>query len=425
MKFNFLNNKLFKDSFIYIFTDIVNKAIPFVLLPILTFYLTPDDYGIIATFNSLVGMLGIFIGLSVQGAISVNYYKLNKENLAQYVGNIIYILLGSFFLTLVVLTLLKDIILIKIGLEYTWLIVAAVMSLASFIIIINLSLWLVEQKPNKYGGYEILESLLKFGLSIYFVVVLLMTWKGRIFGMLIASIISALISIFILNKRNYINMKWHRPYIKDALNFGIPLMPHQLSFWLRSGAIILLLAYLVGKKETGLYNVGTQFIIPIGVLTAAFNKAWAPYLYRKLTDSPTLQNKRKIVKFTYLYFIGVIILALLLSLIIPLVIDYLLEKSYGSASIYILYLALASAFQGMYLMVVNYIFYVKKTKYLAYITFIVSVINIILAYIFIVSNGSIGAVQAKVITSFINFLLVWYYSNISYEMPWNIFKKYD
>jgi len=294
------------------------------------------------------------------------------------------------------------------------------MSLASFFVIINLSLWLVEQKPKYYGSFQIGETVIKFGLSLFFVIILTMSWEGRALGMFIGGLISSLVSIFIIHKRGYLNMTYHKGYIKDALHFGLPLVPHQLGGWFRTGAIIFILIYIVGEKDTGLYNVGSQFVIPLSVLTVAFNKAWAPYLYRVLAGQPTLVEKKRIVKFTYMYFIGVLILAFLLMYIAPPVIDLILAKDFLKSHIYVNYLVYGVAFKGMYFMVVNYIFYEKKTKYLAYITFASSLVNVALAYWFILERGAIGAAQAYMFTAILSFLLVWYYSNKVYKMPWKL-----
>ena len=417
-----LHSKLIKDSFIYVFADVINKAIPFLLLPVLTYYLTPADYGKLASFNSFFGLMGIFIGLSIQGAISVNYYKMKKEELASFVGNVIYILLSSLLLTLIIVTIFQHQITNYIGLEIKWLYIAAVMSFFSFIVLMNLSLWLVEQKPLFYGRFELFDTLIKLGFSLFFVISLLMTWRGRVLGMFIGAMLSAIISLILLYKRGYLKFGLKEIYIKDALHFGIPLVPHQLSFWLRTGAIILLLNNFVGKDNTGLYSVGLQFVIPLSVLTVAFNKAWAPYLYRKLSDNPNIGDKNNIVKFTYSYIIAITLLSLLLIWIAPMVIKLLLNKDFHGASLFIKYLTIGVAFQGMYYMVVNYIFYVKKTKYLAYITFGTSLVNVSLAYVLIQKNGALGAAQANAISMFLSFLLVWYYSNKVYPMPWILIK---
>jgi len=416
-----LHNKLFKDSFVYVFADVINKAIPFLLLPVLTYYLSPEDYGLLGIFNSFVAVMLILVGFSVQGAISVNYYKYSKEKLAVYIGNAVYVLLTTFLVLLTIVTLLKNYLYNKLELPYFWMLIAIAMAFTSYFVLINLSLWIVEQKPESYGMLQVADTLIKLLLSLYFVIILGMSWQGNAWGMFLGSLLLGVLSVYLLFKRGYLKFEYNKKDIKDILHFGTPLIPHQLSFWLRSGAVVFILMYLVGKKETGLYNVAYQLILPVLVLSTAFNKAWAPYLYRKLSSSPNENDKQKIVKFTYVYFIGILLLALIIVQIAPYMIRWLLAKDFSDSAVYIKYLSFGAAFHGMYFMVVNYIFYEKKNKYLAVITFFTSIFNVILAYYLIDNVGAIGAAQAYMATSFLSFILVWYYSNKVYKMPWKRF----
>jgi len=77
----------------------------------------------------------------------------------------------------------------------------------------------------------------------------------------------------------------------------------------------------------------------------------------------------------------------------------------------------------MYLMVVNYIFFVEKTHILAWITFFCALLNILFSYVFIRLNGAIGAAQAVCLTSLIAFILTWILSNRVYKMPWFLFTR--
>jgi len=52
---------LFKNTFIYTLLQLINSGIPFLLLPVLTRYLTPEDYGMIATYNTFVGAVSISV----------------------------------------------------------------------------------------------------------------------------------------------------------------------------------------------------------------------------------------------------------------------------------------------------------------------------------------------------------------------------
>ncbi|NAZ72139.1 oligosaccharide flippase family protein, partial [Vibrio toranzoniae] len=69
-----------KDSFIfsttiYLVSNIITAIIPFAMLPILTRFLTPSEYGEIAMFQVLIGVLSTFVGLNVNGAVIREFYN--------------------------------------------------------------------------------------------------------------------------------------------------------------------------------------------------------------------------------------------------------------------------------------------------------------------------------------------------------------
>jgi O-antigen/teichoic acid export membrane protein len=69
--------KLLKTFSLYTFVGFLNAGIGFLVLPLLTHYLSPADYGIISLLNTYVQILIPVIGLSTSSFISVEYY--NKE----------------------------------------------------------------------------------------------------------------------------------------------------------------------------------------------------------------------------------------------------------------------------------------------------------------------------------------------------------
>jgi len=253
------------------------------------------------------------------------------------------------------------------------------------------------------------------------VVLLNWGWQGRILGVIITSVIFGLLSIFIIYKREYIKFSFNKKYIKDALFFGVPLIPHALGGWIITGIDRIFINSKVGVAATGLYSVGYSVGMIIGLLASSFNLAWHPFLFEKLKEN-NYSTKAKIVKFTYLYNVCIIFSALVLSFIAPYFLKYFVSKNFYFAYKYVLWIALGYAFQGMYFMVVNYIFYVKKTYILAWVTFFSAGLNIILNYFFIKANGAIGAAQATTITFFVKFIMVWILSAKVYKIIFITFK---
>jgi len=383
----------------------------------MTRYLTPIDYGIVATFSILLAVMGVFVGLSMHGAIGVNFFKLNKDELKEYIGNVFSILFSSFLLVFIIVYILKSYFSLFTKFPENWIPYIVVVALFQTIYLINISLWQVEQKSLPYVLFQTSRTILNVSLSVIFVVLLCWGWQGRLLGAIVTSIVFGLLSIFIIIKRKYINISFNKEYIKDALFFGVPLIPHALGGWIITGIDRIFINSMVGLAATGLYSVGYSVGIIIGLLAASFNMAWTPFLFEKLKEN-NYSTKVKIVKFTYLYDVAIVIIALALSFIAPYFLKFLVSENFYSAYKYVLWIALGYAFNGMYFMVVNYIFYVKKTYILAWVTFFSAGINIVLNYFFIKANGAIGAAQATTITFFVQFIIVWILSAKVYKMPW-------
>lgn len=419
-----MQSVLFKNTFIYMLTEVVNKAVPFLLLPILTVYLSPSDYGIVATYGAFIAILAVFIHLSLVGAVNVNFFKFSKEHLKIYIANVLLIIFVSSLVFFCLIYLFQDQLSLKLEIPRVWLFVGLLVTIAQFLTILNLGLWQVEQQPKPFGIYQITLMLTNTSMVLILVIGFGMGWKGQLIGQSVATVLFSLLSFGFIYRRGFLQFTFDKSYIKDALKFGIPLIPHALSGWFRMGVDRIFLTTFIGSSATGIYSVGYQFGFIIGIVAVAFNQAYSPYLYKKLNNI-TLKEKLKLVKFTYAYFIGILLFAGSISLIMPWVITHFLNERYLASKEIIPWVAFGYAFQGMYFMVVNYIFYEKKTYMLAFATFISAAIHVILSYTFIHMYGMIGVAYATPLSFLIMFVLVWILSAKIYPMPWtlNIFNK--
>jgi len=419
--------QLYKSSLLraagtYGFFSIINKSIPFLLLPILTRYLSPSDYGIVAVFNILVTIAIPFIGLNTNGAFSRAFFTPDRFETSTYTGTIVmFVLLNSVFVTFLIIVFRNY--LGKIfSIPSNWLWLTGLIGLSMSLIQITLSAWRVRERPKAFGLFQILNTTADFSLAVLLVVVLGMSWQGRLVSRAIIAPIFAFWGIFILKRNKWLTFRWDTSCLWHALAFGIPLIPHSLAGIINTATDRLFIANMVGVADVGVYTVGYQIGAIINLLAMAFNQAYVPWLFKKLNQNNE-QTKRKIVRYTYVYFLLILFFAFLLGLAAPFILKYLVGKEFQGSAIYVIWIAIGSAFHGMYFMVVNYIFYAEKTYLLAIVTFTGAAINVALNYIFITVNGAIGAAQATSITHLITLLMVWYLADRVYPMPWRILRK--
>ena len=246
-----------------------------------------------------------------------------------------------------------------------------------------------------------------------------MAWQGRIWAQLITAGIYLVIGVVILYKNGWLKFKFNSNYVKHALIFGIPLVPHALGRSIMTMTDRIFITNMVGIETTGIYSVGYQIGMVINILAQSFSVAYTPWLFENLKAN-VYKIKVKIVKVTYIYFLGILTIAIGFSLLAPWFLNIFVGKEFAQSSVYVIWIALGYAFNGMYMMVGKYIFYAQKTRYLAIITFTGAALNIALNYFLIRKYGAIGAAQSTTLTYFLKFIFAWVLSAKIYSMPWNL-----
>lgn len=413
---------MLKYAGIYATTNAINAAVPFLLLPLLTNYLTPAEYGIVAMFQVLMNGVLPFIGFNLESAVGRQYFDRDSSDFSNYVTNSLYILFTSTIITGILFLATGKFIEKYSEFPEEWLWAVLVFAIAQKIAEVLLSIWRVKNKAIEFGLFRIFRTGMDMGLSIFFIVVLKRSWEGRIEGQVVAMIFFALISLAFLYREGYIKqgLKW--AYIKSVLWYGVPLVPHVL------GAIVItysdrfFITNMIGLEEMGLYSVGYQIGMIIGLLQNSFNQAWQPWIFEKIKKDK-IEEKRRIVIFTYFYFVVLILLASFVALIGPFIVDLMTNNSYAGATPFISWIAFGFAFNGMYKMFSHYLFYQRKTELISLLTGVIAILNIGLNYFLIKINGALGAAQSTAISFFVQFILVWIISSRVYSMPWFDLKK--
>lgn len=402
---------------IYLSFGIINKAILFLLVPILTRYLSPDEYGAAANFLTLISLTAVFAGLNIHGVVNVNYFKLSPEKFRLSVSNAFLILSISSIAVLIVLYVMKDFLADKLGVSEQWIIAAGVIAASQFFTTINLKLWLSEEKASKHGRFEFYYALCMLGTVVIFIMLFDMGLEGRLWSIAVTAISFSILSFIILLKKQLLVFRFDWSSIKDALLFGVPLIPHTLATWAMSGLERFILTFMIGLSAAGLYSVGYQIAAIVGIVIASVNNAYLPYIMKKL-NGPSESSKRYLVRNSYLAFIGFLLIAIFLSLLCIFILPYLVGEEYLASAEFIVWISLGYAFNGMYLLVAKYILYEKKMHYLSLVTVTSAIIHALSCFLFIDLFGAIGAAYSTALSYFISFILTWLLAQKVYPMPW-------
>ncbi|MBO1519711.1 oligosaccharide flippase family protein [Oceanisphaera pacifica] len=420
-------NKFKSGSFIggagiYLFSNILNATIPFVLLPILTRYLSPEEYGEVAMFQTLLGALGAFVGMTFVGAAGRKYYdaNLDKKELAEFIGSCVQLTIIFSLTVFFIIFLFKDSFSGWLSLKSNYILSAVFVAASLVIVRLRLGQWQVEKKAIKYGTLQISQSIFNMLLSLLLVVVFLKGAEGRINAQIIMSLVFLAVALILLKKDNLLKVfSLRKDYLTEALRFGVPLIPHVAGAFLLISVDRFIIGKKIGLTEVGVYMVAVQLVSIMSLIFDAINKAYVPHLYEVLKRND-FYEKRKIIIFTYLWFIFILLGVGLVFIIGPWFVVFFAGEKYAQAGDVIGLLALGQGFRGMYLTVTNFIFYSKRTSVLSTITMGTGVLNVFLLIVLIKFFGLVGAAVAYSLSMALFFFLTWWYSTQLVSMPWSL-----
>ena len=87
MFFNKLKGRkkaLVRETFVYTATDAFGRAMGFILLPFVSFYMPPDELGIATNFTVLTTIITLLAGQAVVNALPYFFYEQSKEEIIDF-----------------------------------------------------------------------------------------------------------------------------------------------------------------------------------------------------------------------------------------------------------------------------------------------------------------------------------------------------
>jgi O-antigen/teichoic acid export membrane protein len=407
---------------VYFIGGLANRLVPVALMPVLTRVLDTAGYGLVGIFTSLENFITPLANLNLHGAIQRQYYDREQSDFPRYVGNCTLLMGAATVLLLGLLQLAGPLIERWIQFPREWLWAVALAALGMALGQTMLALWQVQKRPWPYIAFNLVFSLANFGLSVWLIAGLHWDWSGRVVGQLIAACATGALALVIQQLSGLSRWRVDFRQMRAALSFGLPLLPHALG----NAAIALTTRSFVAGAEglgsAGVFTAGQQLALALYMANDAFNRAYVPWLFERLK-----QNKpavlRKLVIGTYFGFGLEVAAAVLLGTLAPWLASFIVGPKFLAAARYVLLLALGFAFDGMYLLVTNYIFYARKTRFLAYTTSTAALVNLALCWLLVPRYGALGACWATLLCYAVKFALTFGLAQRAHPLPWALWRR--
>jgi len=416
-----LSSDLLQGFAIYFGTSVLNRALPFLLLPLLTAYLGTEQYGVLSLYQAILAIALPIIGMNMSVNVTRIFFKEPREVIAQTVSAVLAVLSCSVAALTLIAVLVATFRGGIMGIPPFWLIAIPLIVGATSVNDLGLTILRNQQRAFNYGVLEISKTALELGITLYLVIQLQQGWEGRVAGIAISSIVLGSISAHRLWKSKLISRVLTRDRVNSVLRLSLPFIPHALGTALISMSDRFFIGQLLDTSAVGIYAAGAQLGMIMSVIVTSFNRSWSPWFFKTLAIN-TDQARKRIVQVTYMGFGTYLLIAVILSAFASWLFLKMTAEEFHSGITVIPWITFGYAMQGMYTLVFGYAVHAARTHQLALITATVTVITLALNYWLISTNGIVGAAQTTFAAYALMFAGTWWLANSIYKMPWFTFR---
>lgn len=302
--------KLLSHTLIYTVSPQIPLLINFILLPFLTPYLSPKDYGVYGIILAFVGATSGFKDLGFITVISRSFYK--YKNRYRFVWDRIF---GFLTIWTIVVSIFTAIILIicipQSETQNTYKIILLICLPIAFtdnIVLFGGRYFQLSKKPLTVVSTSIATSIVAIAINFYCIKTLHLGYMGWFISSFSSQIFNGIVYFFLLKKYHIAFPSYNFSYkwIKSHLKISLPTLPHFYSTYLTDFSDkVTLNFYKVDIKIIGIYDLGNSFGRYFNVLNSAFGIAGgAQYLelYSKNTKDSELEARRNtyVIQFIFI-----------------------------------------------------------------------------------------------------------------------------
>lgn len=392
------NKELVKNASYVVIGSIGAKLVAFLMLPLYTSWLSPEDYGVTDIIDTYAGLLLFMVALDISDAIFIFPVGASKGDITKYFSTGMMFSLACCCVCAIIFYFISLFNFQNEFFKNIWLIYG--------ILVTNLFQKYTQdfcrgiKKMSVFSWTGIIQA---FGFAI--MSCFLIPFWG-VTGFVVACMISYLLSgvfAFVYSKSyNYLSLTaFSYPFLKKMLAYSIPLVPTSIMWWLVSSLNRPLMEQYTGMFAIGLFAVANKLPSFVNLVFGFFQKAWIVTVveeYQKPDFSDYYNQMFRVIMAVQS------LMCIILTIVSKMFVTIMTSEAYYDAWRYIPLLSLSvllsntSAFCGTIFSAY------RKTIYIFYSVCVGGVAAVVLNFLLIPYVGLLGACLAICFSHLLNMI---------------------
>lgn len=371
----------------------ITSGITFLAMPFFTRLMSPEQYGIVAVYNSWMAIISVFATLNLSAGAFNNgmaKYPNNRDAFASAMEGLVLVTsLLTFSLVVITYLIWPS----AIGLPASMIVPMFFQILARGIF----AQWAAHQR-YEYAYRPLIASTVAFAVLVTLVSLIAVAVTPldslrafvRVASEACGSTMVAVALVILTQRKKPIF--FHLEYWRYSLRFSVPLIPHYLSLIVLGQIDRIMIGDMIGDGAAGIYTVAYMLGTALSIFTSALNSSVVPWQFEKLRIENYDGLALRIDQLVTL----VSVVGLIAALCSPELIRIAAPKDYYDAVYVIPPIVAGTLFIFIYNVLSNYEFYFEATYFIAIASSLAAAVNIALNYLMIPRFGYIAAAYTTI-----------------------------
>ncbi len=399
----YFSGVLLKGSIAISLAEASSKVIGLILLPVFTYYLSPEEFGLVSIVTVISSFLGLIYNPGMTSATIRLYHDTSNENDRQ-------IIIGSAFRFFILFPLIMTFAAFMAGPFifpslftdlpfYPYGILAILIAFFTQPKRIWVQLMALQYKVRLTALYTVISVLIGTVTALTLVVIFKLGALGKVLAMFPPALLMFIISFRAV--KTYSEGKWSIYSIKKQLYMGLPLIIAIWSYEVLHISDRYILERMTDISQVGLYSFGyTIAQVPL-FLVLGIRQLWNPIFYENMNR----RDYKTVSKLISVYVIFIASICLFLLLFVKETIIILINERYYDAIPVVGVIVIGVYFSSLLTITNSFLGFEKKFGTTSKIASVAAVSNIALNIILIPDWGIMGAAMATLI-SYLLYLVI-------------------
>lgn len=412
MKENSFLKHLYQHASKYLTGSVISAGTTLLMMKYYTHVFSTTEFGILALYMVMFQYIIILVSLNMDSGATRFYFDYRKKRRDEYLSTIFWVItffsIIVLFLGLMLMDTLSNLISPDSELLY---VITIISGIAAVYVSFLMRVLFNEHKSSSVLKHTVFQSFMNHMTSVLFISVWNLGILGRISGQGTGylSNLFSLLNGFYKNNLFKLKLQFNFLMAKETFLLAIPGAITALQNILFVYLDRFFIQHYIGNSEVGIYTLGYMLGQGLSLVYEAISQAIFPKVY---TDMNENYEKARVAleSFSYKYYIGLVILTVIISLLSPIIVALFSNDNYADASFVMPFVMAGFMMGGFYKIPSIVLGYHKKVWFYPFIALFSFGVNALLNWYLIPIYGIVGAAFASFIGLFLYSIMIQIFS---------------